>query len=147
MRTQLYGEIMFGLTATTLDDFSDEVSVLTIDESRQQVGVPPTYGVPRAQTRLGAEDPASVGLTFHSDESVPTGLWALMRDAFKTDSGDLYFSAKYNNTAAGASNPRFTGIISVATTMAGTAVGEWKQQARTFPGRDVEMVETEYTGS
>jgi hypothetical protein len=138
MRIQLEGEIRFGsaLTLATMTDYSDEVSSLVLNLSRAQVERPATYGVPRTEQRLGAET-GQAAINFFGDESEPTGLWIAFFEAFRTDSGELYFSAKYKDGAASATNPRFTGIISIADIDTGSTVGEWKQQSKTYPIREV----------
>lgn len=138
MRIQLEGEIRFGsaLTLASMTDYSDEVSSLVINLTREQKDRPATYGVPRTEKRLGAEAD-QVTLNFFGDEAEPTGLWVAFFEAFRTDSGELYFSAKYKDGVASATNPRFTGIISIADLDAGSTVGEWKQQSKTYPAREV----------
>jgi hypothetical protein len=139
MRIQLEGEIRFGsaLTLATMTDYSDEVSSLMLNFTRNQVERPPTYGVPRAEQRLGAETQQAT-INFFGDESEPTGLWVAFFEALRTtDTGELYFSAKYKEGVASATNPRFEGIIAIADMDAGTTVGEWKQQSKTYPARDV----------
>lgn len=139
MRIQLEGEIRFGsaLTLAGTTDYSDEVSSLILNFTRAQVERPPTYGVPRSEQRLGAETQQGT-INFFGDESEPTGLWIAFFEALReTDSGELFFSAKYKSGAASATNPRFEGIISIADLDAGSTVGEWKQQSKTYPMRDV----------
>lgn len=138
MRIQLEGEIRIGtaLTLAATTDYSDEVSSLMVNVTREQVTRPATYGTPRTEQRLGARSD-QVTLNFFSDEAEPTGLFVAFWEAFLTDEGELYFSAKWKAGAAAADNPRVTGIISIADLDAGTTVGEWKQQSKTYPAREV----------
>lgn len=138
MRIQLEGEIKFGTDPNDLTDYSDEVSSLVLTTTRAQVERPATYGVPRTEQRLGARSDM-VTLNFFSDESVPDGLWAeFYAAATTTDSGEVYFSAKFADGPTSATNPLFTGILAIAEMDTGTTVGEWKQQSKTYPARSVQ---------
>lgn len=137
MRIQLGAEIKFGPTLADLTDYSDEVSSLVLNTSRDKVNKPASYGNPRGEQRLGVRSD-QVTLNFFSDEADPTGLWAEFFDALaNTDAGELYFSAKYKDGPVSTSNPKFVGIIGISDIDTGTPVNEWKAQSKTYPAREV----------
>lgn len=133
MRIQLDGEIQFGTAPDALTDYSNEVSSLIINMTRPGVERPATYGTPRTETRLGPRQD-QVTINFFSDEDEPDGLWTEFYEAMNTDDGELYFSGRHSLTGR-----TWTGIIGVADLDAGTTVGEWKQQSKTFPAREVDV--------
>lgn len=135
---QLEGEIRLGtaLTLADMTDVSDEVSSLVFNLTREQKDRPATYGTPRIEKRLGSRsDQATINLL--GDIKEPTGILAIMWQAFLTDAGELYISGKWGPGVASVNNPRMTAIISVADLDIGTTVGEWPQQSKTFPAREV----------
>lgn len=137
MRIQLGAEIKFGTSLADLTDYSDEVSSLVLNTSRDKINKPATYGNPKGEQRLGVRTD-QVTLNFSSDEADVSGLWAELFDALaNTDSGELYFSAKYKEGPVSPSNPKFVGIIAISDIDTGTPVNEWKAQSKTFPAREV----------
>ena len=141
---QLEGNIQFGLTEATLEDFSGDVSSLTINTVMQKTTRPKTFASAREESRKsGLVD--RVGINFFNDERDPLGFWLLCWEAQRDDStdddrqpGELFFSATYSTDPVNPStNPRFTGWVLVEDLTTGGTVGEWKQQNKTWDAREV----------
>jgi hypothetical protein len=144
---QLEGNIQFGLSPDSLTDYSDEISSLTLNTQTQTTSRPKTFASAREEQRKsGLVD--SVGINFFNDERDPLGFWLLCWDAQRDDSqasgrepGELYFSAQYyteEQVGVGQENPTFTGWVLVGDLDTGGTVGEWKQQSKTWPAREVD---------
>lgn len=141
---QLEGNIQFGLAPDALTDFSGDISSLTINTTMQTTTRPKTFESAREEQRKSGLTDA-VGINFFNDERDPLGFWLLCWEAQRDDSeddgrkpGELYFSATYSTeTPDPETNPTFTGWVLVSDLTTGGTVGEWKQQNKTWPAREV----------
>lgn len=136
-RIQLGAEIKFGPSLASLTDYSDEVSSLVLNITRNTVTRPATYGNPNEEMRAGARRD-QVTINFEADDGTPSSLLNEFLDAaINTDSAELYFSAKYKDEPVSSTNPKYVGIILISDLDVGTAVNDWKAQSKTFPAREV----------
>jgi len=139
---QLEGNIKFGVDPDTLIDYSDEISSLMINYSRNPVTVPATFGNAKERERAGSGKD-QVTINFFHDESDAAGFWAECWDAAHSESGELYFTATFKPGPVAPDNPQFEGWVTVLDLDTGGTVGEWKQQSKTWPARDVARVDSE----
>lgn len=147
---QLEGNIQFGLAPDDLNDYSGDISSLTLNTVIQTTAKPKTFALAVEEQRKSGLT-YSIGINFFNDERDPLGFWLACWDAQRDDTtedgrqpGELYFSATYSTDEPDPdTNPTFTGWVLVSDLTTGGTVGEWKQQNKTWPAREV----TKETGS
>lgn len=140
MRIQLAGNLQLGPDVPGLANYSDQISSLVLNRRRPGVTRPATFGDPTTQQRPGADE-YQVTINFFHDEGDANSFWAEAWAAMDTATGELYFEGTFGPGAANpATNPKFTGWIQLVDLDTGGTVGEWKQQSKTFPARNVTKV-------
>lgn len=135
-RIQLGGNIQLGPDPNNLTDYSSDISQLVINRRRPGTTRPATYGEPETRQKAGADEYQVTVNLFH-DEGDSTNVWAEAWDAMDTEAGELYFEGTYRPGPVSATNPKFTGYMTLVDLDTGHQVGEWRQQNKTWPAHTV----------
>jgi|SRR5690606_25765237 len=142
---QLKGHIRFGMSPDSLTDYSGEIAQLTLNQQLQTTTRPKTFADPSEQQRKSGEVD-SVTIQFFHDEAEAAGFWRAVWQARKDDTttangrkpGELYFAARFKpGPADPVTNPEFGGWVLCSDLDTGGVVGEFKNQTKTWPARDV----------
>lgn len=138
MSIQLGGNFKLGPTPGSLVAYSDYVSQMTINTTRNEVTIPATLGQPRQSSRAGTTQ-ETLTITFFSDFAA-TSVWAELWDAIYTDDAELAFEGNLEPGATSASNPKFSGTVRVMSLDTGATVGELRSNSATFPVTEAGVV-------
>lgn len=123
---QLEGPITLGG-----NDYSDEISSFVINDTRNTVTVPGTFGDATEVDRAGAHK-WSATITFHSDLAAAS-VWAELLDAMLTDTAELGFTARFKSGPVSGDNQEVSGTLLVTALDTGGTVNELRQQTQTYP--------------
>jgi hypothetical protein len=144
---QLEGAIKFqsvdaaGVPTGTATDYSAEIHSLVLTKSRAAVTIPPTFANADETTRAGAGSDR-VTINFHHNELSATSFSELVRAAMDTDRSEIAFDATFKTGVVSVTNPRFTGIIILTELDLGGTPGQYKQQSKTYPIRNLARATT-----
>lgn len=140
---QLEGDIKFATVDPVTGEpdaftaYNDEIAALVINRTRNTVDRKPTYGDARTIKRA-ADLVETVKVNFVGDETNVDGIWKLVWDALETAPCILAFQAVYKPGAVSATNPVFTGFVTVVDVDAGAPAGETKWLSKTWPAFGIE---------
>ena len=116
----------------TYTDFSDELAALVIKRSRNTVDRKPTYGDARTIKRA-ADLVEQVTVNYLGDITAASGFWSMVWEALETAPCNLAFKATYKEGAVSATNPMFTGFVTVVDVEAGAPAAGSNWQSKTWP--------------
>jgi hypothetical protein len=132
--SQFGGVFELGVDVGSLTDYTCDISAFVITEGRATVVKAPTAGNPMTEQKAAAGF-GSVAMTFAGNPGDATGLWQELRTAMQTRTGELFYRVRYGTAAVSATNPQFTGYITVVDLDTGAPVSTMRRQAKTFPAR------------
>lgn len=127
---QLKGNLMLGpVTADT--DVSEWVTKFTLQQTRTSIAIPATLATGQDSQAAGAAA-AALELDFFSDFGADS-IWDILMTAIATDTSELLFSGTLDPGAVSATNPEWSGTITVLGVATGGTVGGLRTQSLTFP--------------
>lgn len=125
----LDGSMCFGEAADPTTSY-DGLSKAVVHLGVAKVANKPTYDNPRIYGRPGARQD-TLELVYESDLNDAAGLFVLFMTALVAGT-PVYWSGKYKNAAAGATNHRFNGSFYVTEQVVGASPGEAQEHSHTF---------------
>lgn len=130
--TQAKGSCKFGVTSTSLTDYSNAVAAVNIGFEADQTEIPATLGVPEVGVEQGAK--ARMLTVDYLIELAGTGLVWEFAEAFEANT-PLFFEVVLEDGDVSEDNPMYTGQILVGEYELGGQVGELRRLSPVYPIR------------
>lgn len=151
--TQLEGNIRAGLTPATAVDVSEEVTRFLVSETMQTVTRRRSFAQAE-ETSLKSGTTGQLGIDLDTDDSdVANSFRELCRTAMHDNStatdgrrpGEIWISGTERDEAVSGTNKQLYGwaLVNDLDIFGGT-VGEVRSQSKSWPLRDIQLVEVEY---
>lgn len=123
-----------GVITVATVDFSDAITSATIQATADEVEIPQTMGTAKT-SRRGAVKYELVLKYLANDTSLTAELFEVLFGAISdpTGSGELAVTVQMRTGSPSATNPQWTGTISVLSAMVGGDIGGLSEGSGTFP--------------